>query len=313
MSVSILLPVYNGDRADHFDEALRSIESQTGCSEAIHIYLGIDGPLSAELESVVRNHLPHIHRIVRHHRNVGPTRNMNSLLSIMDDERFIFRMDADDVSAHDRLAKQIAFMDASPDIAILGSAIEEFDEDSGASRIRTFPTDPDGMPKSLCIACPLAHPAVCIRPEVFEAIGPYPDMRGQDIAMWFEAVRRGYRISNLAEPLLRLRVSRGFLERRSWLGRAWPEFKIYMRGIWRLHGITWRYIYPIARLTLRLAGPRLSGRIYRSDLRNRMAGAGSGRSGSLIDGARGRTSGFPFSVPFLRRSRRSARSRSRNT
>lgn len=273
MSVAVLLPVYHGDRAPHFEAALNSITEQADCPDPIHVYLGIDGPLPAELEAVVERHAQHLHRIVRHEHHVGPTGNLNSLLTVLGDERLIFRMDADDISARHRFAQQIRCMDENPDISILGSAIEEFDDETGRRHIRTYPADPDHIRKSLCIACPLAHPAVCVRPEVFQTLGGYPDMRGQDIALWFEAVRRGYRISNLSEPLLRLRISHGFLERRSWMGRAWPEFKIYMRGIWRLHGVTWRYIYPIARLGLRLAGPRVAQLAYKSGIRNRFAGA----------------------------------------
>lgn len=270
MSVAVLLPVYQGDNPDHFERALCSIEAQDGLTDAVRIYLGIDGPLPPDLEAVVTRHHSMIHRIVRHARHVGPTVNMNGLLDALEDERLVFRMDADDISLPGRFGKQIAFMDEHPDIAILGTTIEEIDEDSGTSIIRRFPSDPDSMKTAICTACPVAHPSVCIRPEVFRALGGYPNMRGQDIALWFEALRRGFRISNLQEPLLQLRVSGDFLKRRSWLVRALPEFRIYMRGIWQLHGITWRYILPIGRLALRLSGPRVSGWVYRSQLRNRI-------------------------------------------
>mgnify|MGYP006281125773 CR=1 FL=1 len=313
MSVAVLLPVYRGDRAEHFHAALTSIEEQVDCEEPIHIYLGVDGPVGDAIDAVIERHSDYLHTIVRHPDNIGPTRNLNSLLEVLGDERLIFRMDADDISARHRLSRQIEFMDGNPDISILGTAIEEFDDQTGNINLRTFPTAPDDIPLSICVACPIAHPSVCIRPEIFEVTGGYPDMRGQDIALWFEALRRGYRISNLPEPLLHLRVSHGFLERRSWAGRAWPEFKIYMSGIWRLHGVTWRYIFPLARLGLRLAGPGISRRLYRSDLRNRLAGAESNRSGSIMDSMLRRTDGSRISVPGLSRVRRPARSRSRNT
>lgn len=280
MSIAVLLPVYGGDRADHFDEALRSVEQQVDCTEATRIYLGVDGPLSAALEAVIERHRPHLHTVVRHDDHVGPTANMNGLLARLGDERLVFRMDADDVCAPERFSRQIAFMDAHPDIDILGTDIEEINDETGASYIRRFPTDPERMTTAICKACPVAHPAVCVRPRVFRELGGYPDMRGQDIALWFDALRRGFRISNIPEPLLQLRVSGDFLARRSWMGRALPEFRIYMAGIWRLHGVTWRYVLPISRLLLRCAGPRISGRVYASGLRNWLTARGHARAGS---------------------------------
>jgi len=272
MAVAVILPLYGGDQPEHVEQALTSIGSQRDVDESIRIYLGIDGPLPEELEDVVNNFQRELYHVVRHAEHVGPTRNMNTLLDALGDERLIFRMDADDIAAPNRFAQQIRFLDTHPDIAIVGSAIEEFDEVSGWSQLRTYPTDPETIAREICIACPLAHPAVCMRPCVIQAVGFYPEMRGQDIAMWFEATRLGFRISNLTEPLLKLRTSPAFFERRSWLGRAWPEFLIYMRGIWRLHGITWRYIYPVSRFALRLCGPRLSRVFYTTNLRNKIAG-----------------------------------------
>lgn len=269
MAVAVLLPVYRGDDAEHFALALDSISAQSGCTDEVRIYLGIDGPLDPAMEQVIRDRRDALYRVVRSEQNVGPTEILNRLIGALGDERLVFRMDADDIALPERMARQIDFMDRHPDIDILGTAMEEFDSVTGETVVRTHPTDPEVMRTSICFANPLAHPTVCIRPRVLEATRGYPPTRNQDLALWFEALAHGFRISNLPEPLLRLRVSHEFFHRRRTVQRAWPEFMIYMRGIRRLHGLTWRYIYPVARLVFRLASPGFARHIYRSGLRNR--------------------------------------------
>jgi hypothetical protein len=40
-----------------------------------------------------------------------------------------------------------------------------------------------------------------------------------------------------------------------------------VEGIWRLEGVTWRYVFPLARLLLRLSPERVSRWLYASRLR----------------------------------------------
>ena len=54
--------------------------------------------------------------------------------------------------------------------------------------------------------------------------------------------------------------------------KAWNEFKIYMRGIWRMYGLfTFKYIYPIMRLAFRLMPESIVRWGYDSRLRHRIA------------------------------------------
>jgi hypothetical protein len=251
--------------------ALKSVESEEIPTQKIHIYLAIDGPLTPELESVVSDHADRLHKIVRHPQHVGPSAAMNSLYLALDDEELIYRMDSDDLSLPGRFPNQYTYMTQHPDVHILGGAIEEFDLDTNETVIRQYPTDPDSIPKSICFASPIAHPTVCIRRDVLRATNGYPQIRGQDLALWFKALSLGFRIGNLPEPLVRMNVNDEFYRRRNTMRRSLPEFKIYMKGIWQLHGITWRYIYPLTRLLFRLTGTSFTRYIYKSNLRNRMS------------------------------------------
>jgi glycosyltransferase involved in cell wall biosynthesis len=66
-------------------------------------------------------------RLVRNETNLGLTRSLNGGLDLAGGE-FIARMDADDVVMPERLARQVAFLQAHPDTGIVGSSRVLIDE-----------------------------------------------------------------------------------------------------------------------------------------------------------------------------------------
>lgn len=272
MPIAVLIPVYQAEEPALFDQALESIESQQVEANEIRIYLGIDGLLGSALGQVVAEHEPRLYKIVRHDNNIGPSRVLNSLYQVLEQEALIFRMDSDDVSLPGRFQKQIDFMAQHPEIDILGGAIEEHDVEKGQVNLRFYPQDPNGMTKAICKGNPVAHPTVCMRREVLDKLGGFPEVRNQDLALWIEALASGMKISNLGEPLVRMTISENFFKRRRSLKRSWPEIVLFTRAVWRLHGFSWRYIYPFSRLVFRLMSPEFHRRIYASRFRNSLLG-----------------------------------------
>ena len=59
-------------------------------------------------------------RIVRNDENVGLTRSLNRGLDEARGE-YVARHDADDRSAPERLARQVAYLNANPDVAVVGT------------------------------------------------------------------------------------------------------------------------------------------------------------------------------------------------
>lgn len=56
------------------------------------------------------------------------TRSLNKGLQLARDE-YIARIDADDIMLPTRLAKQVEFLDANPEIAVVGSHLRLIDEE----------------------------------------------------------------------------------------------------------------------------------------------------------------------------------------
>lgn len=119
----------------------------------------------------------------------------------------IARADADDVYEPDRLAKQVAFMRAHPDVGILGSASVNIDATDKVIGATAHPCEDELIRFSLPFGCTFVHPSVVFRREIVERLGGYDEAlwTGQDYDLWARMLPLT-KMHNLSEPLLRYRV-----------------------------------------------------------------------------------------------------------
>lgn len=270
-AIGVLMSVYERDDPAPFEAALQSVLNQRLPSGFFtRLYLGVDGPVPPALSAMIDKYRPRIHVCFESETNRGLAPVLNDLINRIDDERFLFRMDADDRSLPERFARQIAYMEAHPDIDVLGTAIVEHDISSGRKRVVRFAPDPATARRDMAKRAPLAHPTACFRRRVFEIVSGYPVVPfSEDVALWFRCLQAGLRFDNLPEPLYEFTISANFWRRRG-IGKAWNEYRTWSRGVHALHGITWRQIYPFARLLMRL-GPRSLQRLLYSRVLRRQA------------------------------------------
>jgi glycosyltransferase involved in cell wall biosynthesis len=268
IKTATIMSVYGRDDPRATERALQSVWQQR-FSQAVEnrIYLAIDGPIPEALDETIRRWEARIYRVCRLPHNVGLAAALNELISILEDESLVFRMDADDWSYPDRYQKQISYLQAHPNVDILGGDIVETIRNSETKRRVAFNGTPDNLKEELCKRVPVAHPTVCFRRRVLQRVGGYPVNRGnEDIAMWFRCAREGFIFDNLHEPLLEFTINPDFWRRRG-VSKALLEFKCYAAGIWSLHGPTWRFVFPVLRLGLRLAPASLAKKAYGSAAR----------------------------------------------
>ncbi len=273
MTISVLMSVYKAEKAQHLHEALQSVwADQTRKPDEIVVVR--DGSLTEALDEVLQEWKTQLGEqlvILTNPQNVGLTKSLNKGLAYAKGE-LVARMDSDDLSIPGRFFLQEQYMAEHPDIAVVGGAIQEFDAENPCLAVRRYPLNPDEVRKYIHKASPLAHPAVMMRKAIFEKGIRYDERyrTSQDIALWFDVLDAGYQIGNLSDVVLHFRRDGDVFKRRS-RAKAYNEFKIYMSGIRRLYGIvTWRYVFPIARLAFRLLPVSLVKRIYESGLRARV-------------------------------------------
>ena len=276
-TISVLMSVYRSDKGEYLDRSLQSVwDDQTRKPE--QIVLIEDGAIPEELELIIDNFQLRVNAsgvakmvVVKLPVNGGLTKALNAGIKHVTGD-LIARMDSDDISAPQRFELQEKFLLENPEIDILGGSMQEFDDEHECLNVRHYPLTHEDACKYIVKACPLAHPAVMMRRRIFDE-GLHYDERyrmSQDIKLWYDAILAGYRMANLQEIVLFFRQQGDVFRRRSRV-KAWNEFKIYMNGIYRMHGLfTLAYRYPIARYVFRNLPPSLVKRIYESGMRKKV-------------------------------------------
>ena len=270
MKISVIMAVYKNENPEYLHRALLSVWDDQTCRPQ-QIVLVADGPLTEELDSVIdewKLKLGDQLTICRNEVNLGLTKSLNRGLKYATG-KYIARMDSDDISHRQRFEVQRRFLNEHPDVAVVGGSIQEFNDSCECLSVRHYPTNPEYIRKYICKASPLAHPNVMMRKEIFDSGISYDERyrTSQDIALWYDILERGYRISNVDEVTLYFRLSDDVFKRRS-RQKAVNEFKIYIRGIYRLHGLfTLFYVYPVSRLIFRILPKSIIKKIYKSSLR----------------------------------------------
>lgn len=255
MTISVLMSVYNKDCPSFLNLALESIWAKQ-TYKPNEIILIEDGYLNKDLLGIINNWKKILqNKLIIHinKENLGLTKSLNIGLKYATGD-FIARMDSDDISHPLRFQNQIEFLNSHPDIDIVGGYLQEFNENNPCLNTRKYPLTPEDAFAYISKASPLAHPTVMIRKKVFDNGIQYDERyrTSQDIALWFKCLSKGYKIANIPMITLYFRRDDSIYKRRN-KSKAINEFKIYMNGIFKLHGLfTYKYIYPITRLIFRL-------------------------------------------------------------
>jgi glycosyltransferase involved in cell wall biosynthesis len=123
---------------------------------------------------------------------------------------YIARMDADDVALPDRLARQVAVLDAFPRVAALGSACRVIDGEGRVLGDRCPPSDPAAIRDALLRGNCMLHPTMMLRRAAVLNVGNYRAAfrLAEDFDLWLRLSER-YDLMNLPDCLLCYRQHAG--------------------------------------------------------------------------------------------------------
>jgi GT2 family glycosyltransferase len=198
--LTVLMSVHNG--AEYLTEALDSILRQT-CPE-FELIVVDDGSTDGSADLVAARFDPRV-RLLRQPSRKGLAAALNLGLAHAEGE-YVARMDADDISLPQRLEKQLAFMDANPDIGICGTWMEAFSE--GSATPWRVPVKHNEIHCRLLFESVLYHPTVMLRKALLDKHGLRYDthyLQCQDYEFWNRCARL-FKVANLGEVLLRYRI-----------------------------------------------------------------------------------------------------------
>lgn len=190
-------------------------------------------------------------RLIANKKKRGLTSNLNSLL-LLSKKKYIARMDADDISALNRLKTQYEYLEQNPDVDIVGSYAQNINENGVKIGFRHVPITHEKIEKLLPKLNPISHPTVMFRRESIEKLHGYDERfsTSQDYHLWFKAIAAGLEIHNIPEYLLKYRMNDNYKSRKSMKYRL-NEFNIKLEG-YRLMSYPW-YKYYAALFSLVLA------------------------------------------------------------
>jgi glycosyltransferase involved in cell wall biosynthesis len=204
--VSVLMPVYNPGR--FLVEALDSVLAQS--YSAFELVLVDDASSDGSFEQLEAYAARDSRvRVFRQPENLGIVAARNrAFREARADSRYFAILDSDDVALPDRLERQVAFLEAHPDHALVGGHTLIIDEQSRALGIRRYPITYAQICAVLTRYNPIAQPAVMLRRSMLETVGQYSEEfpRCQDYELWLRIAAR-YPIANLDRPVIRYRVS----------------------------------------------------------------------------------------------------------
>jgi GT2 family glycosyltransferase len=201
--VTVLLPVWNGER--YLREAIDSILSQT--FRDFEFLIINDGSTDSSPAILASYHDPRI-RVVNNATNLGLTRTLNHGLSLVTGE-YTARQDADDISEPNRLARQVAYLDAHRQVALVGCSYKKIGPSGEELGDRPLPTDCSDLRWALLFYNPFIHSAVMFRQELVKnTVGRYNEAFPyvQDYDLW-SRIARGLPVANLPEYLVKYRHS----------------------------------------------------------------------------------------------------------
>ena len=200
--VTVLLAVYNGE--PYLGETIRSVLDQTWSDFE---FLIVDDGSTDGTVDIVESYADTRIRLLRNEQNIGLARSLNRGLRQARGE-YLARQDADDLSEPRRLEYQTAFLDARPDVALVGSWYTEMSADGRTIAKRQLPCEYTAIRWALLFFCPFVHSAVMFRRALITTTaGEYDESLSYslDYQLWAR-VARLHPVANLPRYLLRLRT-----------------------------------------------------------------------------------------------------------
>ena len=202
--VSVLLPFRNS--AHTLDAAISSIVEQSFDDRELVL---IDNASNDESPSIGRRWAENEPRIrVLHEPRIGIAHALNTGLAHAEGG-YIARMDADDISHPERLAEQVAYLDAHPEIGVLGtrtafaSSVQESRGMQAFVQWQNALLDPHAHYVKRFVDAPLAHPTVMFRRELVDEFGGYDTgPLPEDHELWLRWMDAGVRFAKLPAELL---------------------------------------------------------------------------------------------------------------
>lgn len=192
------MPVYNCEL--YIQEALESILNQTFTDFE---FLILDDASTDKTVSIIKKYDDPRIQLIEKPLNTGYTNSLNYGL-LLAKGKYIARMDGDDISLPKRFAKQVAYMEAHPDVIVCGTSYKIVGNDKHIS----IPENHDVIKLTFLKTNCILHPSVMIRKSILDKFSIIYDTSkepAEDYDMWVRLLGYG-KLHNLQDILIEYRI-----------------------------------------------------------------------------------------------------------
>lgn len=208
-AVSVLMPCYNA--ASTVEEALDSLAAQEAVD--FEIVAVDDGSTDGSREILDSREKRDARLRVLHQPHQGIIAALNHGLQACRGQ-YIARMDADDCSHPERLARQAALLDVEASLAVVSCLVRAFPAGQVRGGFQVYLSwlnsliTPEQISREIYVESPLAHPSVMFRREVVLEAGGYQEHSWpEDYDLWLRLHLHGARFAKVPQVLLDWRES----------------------------------------------------------------------------------------------------------
>lgn len=198
--VTVLMSIYN--RTSYINEAINSILHQTYQNLEILIILEYSSNQD-EIYNILKSFKSEKIRIIKNKERLGLAKSLNIGLT-KSKGKYIARMDDDDISAPNRIEKQVEFMEKHKDISIVGTFMKFF----GTSNLECqLPTASDILKIKCLYKTPLFHPTIMFRANDLRNNNFFykANVYAEDYELWSRVISK-LKITNIPEILYYYRL-----------------------------------------------------------------------------------------------------------
>lgn len=230
---SVLMSVYIKEKPKYLEKALESVFNQT--LRPNEVILVKDGPLSNELEIIINKFKKDEEalKIVELEKNMGLGEALRIGIENCSYE-LIARMDTDDICKNNRFEEQINCFKKNPDLDMIGSWIDEFQEIDGKIKVesvRKVPENEQEIVKKLKRANAFNHPTVMYKKNSVIKAGNYSEEYNclEDYYLWVRMAVNNSKFYNIQKSLIYFRVTLGTSKRRGGLKMLRNDIRLHKK------------------------------------------------------------------------------------
>lgn len=275
LKFSVLLSIYKDENPEYLDECLKSVFLNSVIPNEVVIVE--DGPLTRQLYEKLELYSIKYKEIIKRvpiQHNVGLGRALAIGLKECS-HNLVARMDADDICMPNRFQLQLAEFDKDANLTLLGSYIDEFDDDPEKTTLtREVPLNQTDILKFARKRNPFNHMTVMFKKDKVLEVGNYRkvlDIGYEDYDLWIRILKAGFKVKNLDISMVKVRTGESMLKRRGNKKRLKTAlyFRKYLKDIGFINVFEF-FIYSLHTIAFSFSPVPFKRWLYKNILRSRL-------------------------------------------